>query len=90
MSDCKCGGTFMATTDDLTGLAGDQVCSGCGRTKTVCQGCGQVRQDWVVEGKICVECGPGCVSGDINVDLSDTNQGKLLAWAERQGLLPTP
>ncbi len=87
-TSCACGGTFGHDSDG-TGAAGDmQVCGGCGAVLETCIGCGKPATDWAINGKLCVVCGEGYVDGSININLSDTQQSRLLAWAEERGLLP--
>ena len=85
---CSCGGQFVPTTEEMTGDPGEPACDRCGEILKVCLACGQPAQNWAVEQVICEACGPDCVSGSANVDLTEGQQSRLLAWAEAHDLLP--
>ncbi len=84
---CACGGTYGSSDED-PGAGGQPVCSGCGSILETCIGCGRTAADWAINGSLCVGCGEGYVDGSVNINLTDTQQSRLLAWAEERGLLP--
>lgn len=82
---CACGGVYERD-DEMVGSGDRPVCIGCGAVQETCIGCGRVPNRWAVNGSVCETCGEGCVNGSIHINLTDSQQAQLLAWADSRGL----